>query len=236
MDYQRIYDDLISLRQLHVARGYTEKHHIQMRSLGGSDDSSNIVKLTGREHYIAHLLLARFNRCSQTAMALWMMQCKSKDNDERPCIKSGRMYEWARKEFSKYISLNAKITAKGERNSQHGTCWICNLELKENRKISKTDELPQGWILGRNKWKLKTQEQKVLLRTRLAKSISINDGLCNRVLKYEDQLPIPIGWSVGKLFSSSHLNSVSTARRKTNFKLRGTSGQGGRHKRKAGLM
>ena len=161
MDYKRIYDELISHRQSNqIKSGYTENHHIQMSSLGGSDHKSNLVRLTAREHYIAHLLLARFDGRGQTINALWMMQCKSKFNDERPVIKTSRMYEWARKEFIKYISKNAKVTSKGERNSQHGTRWICNIELQENKKISNTDELPDGWVLGRNKWKEKKKKLK----------------------------------------------------------------------------
>jgi hypothetical protein len=38
----------------------TEKHHIVPRSLGGSNDESNIVRLTYREHFLAHLLLTKF--------------------------------------------------------------------------------------------------------------------------------------------------------------------------------
>lgn len=41
---------------------------------------------------------------------------------------------------------------KGEKNSQFGKCWICNLELQENKSIKK-DELntwlEKGWIKGR---------------------------------------------------------------------------------------
>lgn len=36
-----------------------ERHHIVPRSLGGSDDPSNIVTLSLRKHYIAHLLLTK---------------------------------------------------------------------------------------------------------------------------------------------------------------------------------
>lgn len=39
---------------------YSEKHHIIPRSLGGSNKKDNIVKLSAREHYIAHLLLYKF--------------------------------------------------------------------------------------------------------------------------------------------------------------------------------
>jgi hypothetical protein len=36
-----------------------QKHHIVPKSLGGSDSLTNLVKLTPREHYIAHLLLTK---------------------------------------------------------------------------------------------------------------------------------------------------------------------------------
>ena len=38
---------------------YCEAHHIIPKCLGGSDDKTNIILLTAREHYIAHLLLRR---------------------------------------------------------------------------------------------------------------------------------------------------------------------------------
>ena len=53
---------------------YTEKHHIIPRSLGGSDNSSNIVVLTAREHFIAHCLLARIHGGNQWSAL--MIMCK----------------------------------------------------------------------------------------------------------------------------------------------------------------
>ena len=38
---------------------------------------------------------------------------------------------------------------QGEKNSQYGTVWIFNLDLKENKKISKNEKIPEGWIVGR---------------------------------------------------------------------------------------
>lgn len=35
----------------------------------------------------------------------------------------------------------------GDTNSQYGTCWITN--GSENKKIKKTDDLPEGWSYGR---------------------------------------------------------------------------------------
>lgn len=37
----------------------------------------------------------------------------------------------------------------GEGNSQFGTMWIHNIELKENKKISKEEEIPKDWLKGR---------------------------------------------------------------------------------------
>jgi 5-methylcytosine-specific restriction endonuclease McrA len=37
--------------------GYKEIHHILPKSLGGSNDKSNLVELTAREHYIVHMLI-----------------------------------------------------------------------------------------------------------------------------------------------------------------------------------
>lgn len=59
--YETWYQSLIKSRQNRVLSSdeYTEKHHIIPRSLGGSDTADNLITLTAREHFIAHLLLAR---------------------------------------------------------------------------------------------------------------------------------------------------------------------------------
>lgn len=49
---------------------------------------------------------------------------------------------------SKIGSKNA-IYQNGLNNSQFGTMWIHNIELKQNKKISKNDPIPNGWIIGR---------------------------------------------------------------------------------------
>jgi hypothetical protein len=38
---------------------------------------------------------------------------------------------------------------QGQKNSQYGTVWIFNLDLKENKKISKNEKIPDGWDVGR---------------------------------------------------------------------------------------
>lgn len=61
MNYQKIYDSLITNRQLNPLPQdtYTEKHHIKPRCMGGDNSRGNLVNLTGREHFLAHWLLAK---------------------------------------------------------------------------------------------------------------------------------------------------------------------------------
>jgi hypothetical protein len=60
--YQRWYEALCAkARNRDIPTAYTEVHHIKPRSLGGSDDESNLVRLTYREHYLAHWLLTKFH-------------------------------------------------------------------------------------------------------------------------------------------------------------------------------
>lgn len=53
-----------------------EKHHILPRSLGGSNDPTNLVKLTLREHFICHSLLVKMTENkdrNKMVYALWKM-------------------------------------------------------------------------------------------------------------------------------------------------------------------
>jgi hypothetical protein len=199
MNYQRIYDNLVSYRQSNPASGYTEQHHILMRSMGGSNAPSNLVVLTGREHWIAHLLLHKIYRNSQTVHACHMMAMRCEERGI-PQVKNSRMYESIRKECARLTSRRNSLTHRGSGNSQYGTRWICNLNLKENKKIKKDQEIPEGWILGSNKWL--SRERKV--RERLEKRMYITDGIKNRLLYFKDQLPIQPGWSIGMTMSEEN--------------------------------
>lgn len=74
MNYQKIHDQIIERALSRSLDGYKESHHILPRSLGGSDDPTNLVDLTAREHYLVHWLLHRANPSnSKLAYAFWRM-------------------------------------------------------------------------------------------------------------------------------------------------------------------
>jgi hypothetical protein len=62
VNYFLAYQRLIAKAKERVCpNGYVERHHILPRALGGTDDSSNLVALTAREHFVAHVLLAKIH-------------------------------------------------------------------------------------------------------------------------------------------------------------------------------
>ena len=56
MNYQRIYEQLTAKDMI---ADYTEKHHIIPQCIGGTNDPSNLVRLTPEAHYLAHQLLVK---------------------------------------------------------------------------------------------------------------------------------------------------------------------------------
>jgi hypothetical protein len=59
MDYRQHYDNLIARAAGRKLEGYVENHHILPRCMGGSNTPDNLVKLTAREHFVAHQLLCK---------------------------------------------------------------------------------------------------------------------------------------------------------------------------------
>lgn len=67
------YFKLIRFAQASTFDGYTERHHIVPKSMGGVDDESNMVALTPRLHYLAHYLLWKAFRNRKMAFAFHVM-------------------------------------------------------------------------------------------------------------------------------------------------------------------
>ncbi len=61
MNYNLHYDRLISRARNRTPDPnlYYERHHIIPRCMNGTNDKSNIVKLTAEEHFVAHQLLVK---------------------------------------------------------------------------------------------------------------------------------------------------------------------------------
>lgn len=56
-------------------------------------------------------------------------------------------------ETKRKIGLANSVSQSGEKNSQFGTMWITNPELKESKRILKDQPIPHGWVKGRKQYK-----------------------------------------------------------------------------------
>ena len=60
--------------------------------------------------------------------------------------------DWTGRHHSEETKAKMRVSrydGHGKNNSQFGTMWICNDLTKENKKILKTDPIPDGWRKGR---------------------------------------------------------------------------------------
>ena len=103
MNYKQNYLDLIEFAKKERNLSTYEIHHILPRSLGGTNELSNLVKLTPREHYLAHYLLWKFTTGIahlKMAKAILLMSNKNK-------IISSRQYQQVKTEIA--ISNNKPV-------------------------------------------------------------------------------------------------------------------------------
>lgn len=97
--YTKWYYQIIENARNRELDGYGENHHIIPRSLGGCDDFENMVKLTAREHYVAHMLLVKMLEGNPAYKMAWafhrMVFSRVKRKDLMDL--TSRQYETARK-------------------------------------------------------------------------------------------------------------------------------------------
>ena len=93
--YTNWYYKIVDRAKDRLIDGYVEKHHIIPKSLGGTDDKSNLVILTAREHYLCHLLLTKMTsglHKRSMCHAAWNIINQKRSYQHRYKV-SARMYE-----------------------------------------------------------------------------------------------------------------------------------------------
>ena len=123
MNYKRLYNDIVTNAQLQERNCYTETHHIVPRSLGGADTADNLVRLTAREHFIAHWLLSKFTEGEDRGKmikALSLMRADSKYQERYSTKITARVYENLREEHARIISEQntGRIQPQHEKENQ----------------------------------------------------------------------------------------------------------------------
>jgi len=123
MNYSNHYNLLIERAKIRTLTSYKEAHHIFPKCLGGTDEPSNLVNLTYREHYIAHLLLAKIYGGPLWHAVNLMGRLKKYSN---------RHYERSRLEHSKMVSDTNRRTKTKPKENRYYKCSNCGTDLVYN--------------------------------------------------------------------------------------------------------
>ena len=188
-------------------------HHIVPKHAGGTDDPSNLVRLTIEEHAEAHKkLYEQYGR----EQDLWAWQGLSgqigKDEIIYKSWRKGSQTKISCKYCSRKISehnmsrhlyscTNGKEGVKAN-NTRKGmkldtSNWKGTLKSitngKKDRRIKHDDPIPEGWYEGScrkgTKYNRKSMEPK----------ICITDGISTKKIPKSD--PIPDGWKPGRHYT-----------------------------------
>jgi hypothetical protein len=130
MNYEKIYNQIVTYRQESCPVGYKEKHHILPKCMNGSNSKDNLVYLTSREHYVCHKLLTKFvaDQFKQKMIYAWHMMM-TVDKGNRKLHISSHDYQILKIKISaerlgKSLSAETKekmsIKAQGKNNPFYG--------------------------------------------------------------------------------------------------------------------
>jgi hypothetical protein len=143
MDYKRIYNNLIEKakrRATHI--GYTEMHHIIPKCMGGTNVAENLIRLTAREHFIAHACLYKHYKTSKLAHA-WFSMLRCRPSQKR--FFTSRQYAAARKAHSDALKkdlLGANNHFYGKRHTKETKLKI---SIANKGRIKSAAEV-QNWV------------------------------------------------------------------------------------------
>jgi hypothetical protein len=109
MDYASIYRRLMQRAFVRGLSGYAERHHVQPKCLGGTNDADNIVRLTPEEHYVAHQLLVKMHPGNIKLLRAAVMMTSGTRNHQR----GNKLYGWLRRQFAARMSVELTGSKRG---------------------------------------------------------------------------------------------------------------------------
>lgn len=144
MNYLNIYNNLINKRKNNILIKskdvYIEKHHIIPKCMGGKNTLDNLVYLTPREHYMAHLLLYKIychTKYRNSLYNAYTVMCYCNNDYENRNIKfNSKLYEKVR---INYLNSEQFKIAKEESSRRAKERWnnLSDEEKERHKSIAK---------------------------------------------------------------------------------------------------
>lgn len=156
--------------------------------LGGTINNCGFVNVFNNEGKIIMIRKDDKRYLSGELKSILCEKITAKDSDGNILILNKNSDEWLSGNFTGVTKNPTQETRNkmseshiGELNSQHGTCWIFNKELKINKKINKSDldsYVNNNWIKGRN-FKFSSSKH--------FKKIIISEEIINKIYEFRKQ-------------------------------------------------
>lgn len=156
--YANWYFSIIDKRKTekHPPTTYTERHHIIPKSLGGTNDSENLIRLSAREHFLVHWLLTKMclNRTHEIKMRYALIRLMAASNSIETHVWSKWQYETAKS--NKIAALaedrrNGKDPRLGKKHSE---------ESKEKMRLAKLGKKRAPEVVEAMKGRKHTEERR----------------------------------------------------------------------------
>jgi hypothetical protein len=215
MNYEKIYNDIISKakaedRKKIKGEVYYELHHIIPKCMGGTNDKSNVILLTAKEHYICHRLLCEIYPVNRNLRyAIWMMINGSSRNNNR-YSPSSRIYTQLRE-------YNATIPRSEETRKK----------ISNSSKGNPKSELHKIQISNSSKGKIHSEETKKKMSGKIRSNETkkkMSESAKGRIMSEESKIKIgnaSKGRNIGRIITeeSRKKMSESAKNRKNKEKL-----------------
>ena len=146
MDYNKIYSKIVERGKNRIIEGYTERHHIIPRCMGGDNQPDNLVELTAREHFLCHMLLCEiYPKNYKLLHALFLMSIGKQKVKAQQYVIGSRTYERLRLEYSNMLT--------GRPQSEE-TKLKKSISMKQAWASKSTEEMSK---IGDKRWETRIQ-------------------------------------------------------------------------------
>lgn len=211
MNYQNQYNQIIENCKINPSvNTYTENHHIIPRCLSGDNSENNLVKVSTKEHYLLHHLLAKIypenksifkafkilrnrlhiDRTSSPYSCIRKCEYFGLSEETKQKMSENHSRYWKGKHLSEEHKRKISERQKGERHPNYGKTYKHSEEAKRKMSLSHIGKSPANkGIPHSTKTKQKIAEQ-------IKGRIFVNNGIINKQV-FPDN--IPDGFVKGRL-------------------------------------
>ena len=220
MNYKIIYDNIIGNAKIRGLKKtnlnyYTEKHHIVPHCLNGTDESSNLVLLTAREHFVCHQLLYKMYKNTEFNAPLLLAiskMCSSTNNH----IRNNKLYSWYRIKLSNHMKVNNPMF-NDEIRSRTTKTRMKNISLGLIKPIQHTDTAKSEFS---KRMKLNNPMKNDETVNKVKESLKLHYDKIGRNATYGPKMPTWFRMKIRNPMSQSdlHNKSAETQKRKNSQK------------------